>query len=309
MSIKETRNKALVITIVLLVLLGILYRTFNSSLPFINFGFGTDFSVNFGGGGTFNNLSQNADHKVIDGSSTVSIDANLIGTIDANLISGDLEVRYHDEEYIILDYIKLSDEKDLLYVVDDGILKIETERSIVNFGDRSEGNIIIKIPKDLVLDYNIDNTSGNNELYVDGNVIKIVSVDGNIALIGNILELDIDSVSGNVTVDGKIEKMDVDGTGGDLTLTGTIVKLDADIGGDISFILTDESEKIYIDNLSGDVFVTDQSDGFKLKFYSSTGEIKDNVNNRIFNDEEYQVGNGLIEITMYTASGDFVIEN
>lgn len=278
-----------------LILLVVIFLTVIGFFLESMFGSNTFFSFTGWNGGIFNNgLNGYEDHKVIDSSKSAGIDIDFIEDIEVDFVSGDLEIIPFDGEEIIIEYKKPANGKNLLYVVDGDTLKIQIEKmnNWFNFGSNRNGDILLKIPENLMLDYHLDGVSGDTDVSVSGKDMAVDTVSGDVTVEGNAKELEVDFVSGNVSITGIFEELDADG-----------------VSGNVSFLLDKETRNVNIDSVSGDTTMEDDSDGFTIEFDSVSGKIEDENNDRSFESEYYDVGDGKIEIDVDTVSGSFIIED
>lgn len=276
--------KLVILVIIFLAILGFLLGPLWGGRTFLSFS-----GLNFNGG-----LSRYEDHKVIDSSKSVGIDVDFIEEIEVDFVSGNLEIIPFDGEKIIIEYTKPEGGKNLLYLVDGDTLKIQIEKinHLFNFGSNREGDILIKVPENLMLDYNLDGVSGDINSSVDGLDMEVDTVSGDTIVEGNMKDLEVDCVSGNVNITGSIETLNCDG-----------------VSGNVDFIIDNGSKNVSIDTVSGDTTMKDDSNGFAIDFDSVGGKIEDIHNDKSFKNEYYDVGDGKIEIEVDTVSGSFIIEN
>lgn len=281
--------------------------------PIINVGnSNTNFGLNIGGMFGVNEVKRNPNHKVIDSSTSVEIDVDLMEEVEVDLIAGSLDITYHDKETIIIEYQKPENGDDMLYVVDGDTLKIAADRNQMwfGFGNQKDGEVSIKIPENLKLDYNLDLVSGLADVSVDAVEIKIEAVNGNVIFRGSAKELRVETVNGNADLSGDIDEINADTVSGNIKLTGEIKELDLDsVSGDVSFKVTNVTNEVDVDTISGDIYMNDVSDGIVIKFDSVSGDIEDKVNDKSFKSEYYEIGTGQREINIDTVSGDLVITN
>jgi len=297
--------KVFLLVIILMMLLALVYRPV-FSMESNNSGF----ALNFGGIFNSNDVEKNPNHKVMDSSSSVVIDSDKIKEVDIDLTSGTMKVLYHEEENIILEYEKPTDGRNVLYLEDGDTLKIVSERknNWFGLGVIKEGDITLKIPEKLVLDYDIDTVNGLTDISVEANEINVDTVSGDVSLAGSARDLEIDTVSGSANIPGDFKDIDFDSMSGDVTITGEFEELKIDTtSGKSTFVISNATEEVSVDTVSGTIYMEDKSDGFFLNFDSLSGKIEDKKNDRRFKSEYYEMGDGRIEVEIDTVSGDLEI--
>lgn len=221
--------------------------------------------------------------KLADNIKSINIDAiNADVTVEPN-DSDNIEVSYYDSH---ISQYKITDSDSILTIKeqDDNIIKLNFNLII------KRKDLIIKVPKKLIPELELNNTVGNVKL-TDLNLTnaKITSNVGNIKLEKlNINNLSIDNTSGNTvisSINSKDGEFNINSESGNVNLTNLN-----------NFNIAN------IKNTTGDISLNESS-STKFNIESSTGNIKINdLNNSLVESISCKVSTGNINAKNINAS-------
>lgn len=177
-----------------------------------------------------------------------------ISKINIDAESSDILVTTHDKDYFEVEVY--GNEKDrVLATVDNYNLKVSHHGNTLCFGlCFGEKKIVVRVPKSASVEADISTASGDVEIPIYMNDMKIATASGDIK-VGEAADVDLLSVSGDVKV-RKVDKAVIKTTSGEIEVDAVSSVLEMkSVSGDIEVnhanLILDSS----IQTTSGDVFV------------------------------------------------------
>lgn len=258
----------------------------------IGIGLITGYGFRWGGNfGFFNFGTQEgfAELKVNDSFSNVE-------SIKTKLIDENIIVYTHDKKTVDVKYY--GDEKHTPVVKQNGntlIIERKKEFSFFNFNwSWTASRVEIYVPKDALIEGNLNSVSGNIEVNATFNNEYLETVSGNISVYESGNKLTATSVSGNIRIYEPFDTVSFNTVSGNVRIN------------------TKEGSSLRGDTVSGDVRANlcDTNCGYSLIFSSVSGSFKDNYNNqKIDKKANISQGNSSISFDVETVSGDFKLED
>lgn len=235
--------------------------------------------------------------------------------IDIDWISGDVELRYHDDDSVSVTEQasrELSDNETVRYLMEDGTLYIRFAAAGLGNFNRLTKTLTVLIPRGSQVDLKVETIAAkvvSEEIeYGDAD---IETVSGDVAIAGNLDDFHAETVSGDIdlelsdyakvlelsTVSGKVE---VDAEADEVSVEST--------SGDVSLKLKDVPARLETDAVSGNVVVSlPASPSFKAEFDSVSGKFNCE-HDYSYADGVYTVGDGGGEFLFNSVSGNVRIK-
>ncbi len=179
-------------------------------------------------GFTFFHNNDYSDYELVEGE--VQVDGVDLEEVTIYVVAADIEILPTNGDIVTVEYDHHNNVK-LYYQIDGDNLLIESDaNSGVNFGFGSyskEGNVVVKIPSNLLYDLTINNVSSDIHVAVDTNSTDFNTVSGDIELENKTKKIKFNSVSGNLIINAfENTEIDANTVSGDIHYTGPAYNLD-----------------------------------------------------------------------------------
>lgn len=160
------------------------------------------------------------------------------------------------------------------------------------FSKSAWGNIVLEVPKERTLEYDLETVSGE--------IILDVQSKG---------KLEIESVSGNVDVYQGGEYLNIESVSGNIKIQKPFIEIEGEtISGDMDFVANENSQKISSDSVSGDTKIYLQNiEDYDLEFSTVSGEIVDSEKRIGEKSGNIQNSTSRLRIEFDSVSGDLKV--
>ena len=257
-------------------------------------------------------------------SGEAEFDKTKVSSLDVNWAAGKVNVRYSDTDKIVISEdanVENVEDRMCWYLNDKGTLSIYSEKKSqvffgISFGfkDNYSKTLNIEIPENMSFE-ELHISAASADVFADNAIAEEVNVEtasGNID-IGNIKadSVDISNVSGKVDAHcNQVGEMSVSTVSGETFIVGNFRELQTEsVSGSTEVSVDNGVEKIDSDSISGGIKVTlaDDITGFTAKHESVSGSFNCEFNG-MNKDDEFIYGDGTVEISMETVSGNMTVK-
>ncbi|MBQ9119820.1 MAG: DUF4097 family beta strand repeat protein [Lachnospiraceae bacterium] len=248
-----------------------------------------------------------------------TLEAGDIDTVDIAWVSGDVQVKYHEKDTVIISETAnkdLNEENSLYYRVDGDTLKIKYVKSGKWDFSRLQKNLTVWLPEELELaELKVESVSADlqiDEIAAEKAMLDTISGEMELGQVKFSKNVEISTTSGKVTgsMEGRLEKLETESVSGGLKITvEELGVLNAQsTSGDIELTAEKAPTSIEAETVSGEIILYLPEDtGFTAELDSVSGEFKCDFEVSEKKDR-YQSGDSSNYYEFDTVSGDVRIK-